>query len=97
VLAELLERWDAGLTANPTERRIALRLSQQRAARLSAEASSEADAVKGLATVRALFGDDPPPSAPGPVVGDDDDPEEIDADISADPDHFYDDAFPVIR
>jgi len=97
VLAELLERWDAGLTANPTERRIALRLSQQRAARLSAEASLEADAVKGLATVRALFGDDPPPSAPGPVVGDDDDPEEIDADISADPDHFYDDAFPVIR
>ena len=30
-LAELLERWDAGLTRNPTERRMALRLAQQRA------------------------------------------------------------------
>ncbi|MDP1803695.1 MAG: hypothetical protein Q8K72_00875, partial [Acidimicrobiales bacterium] len=94
-LAELLERWDAGLTANPTERRMALRLSQQRAARVGAAASEETDAVKGLATVRALFGDDPPPSAPGPLAGDDDDPAEIDADV--DPEHYYDDAFPVIR
>jgi len=97
VLAELLERWDAGLTANPSERRMALRLSEQRAARLGAAPSTEPDAVKGLATVRALFGDDPPPSAPGPVVGDDDDPAEIDADVDADAEHFYDDAFPVIR
>ena len=97
VLAELLERWDAGLTANPTERRMALRLSQQRAARLGAAASDETDAVEGLATVRALFGDDPPPSAPGPVAGDDDDDEEIDADSDADVEHYYDDAFPVIR
>ncbi len=97
VLAELLERWDAGLTANPTERRMALRLSQQRAARLGAVPSEEPDPVKGLASVRALFGDDPPLSASGPVAGDDDDPEEIDADVDADAEHYYDDAFPVIR
>lgn len=53
--------------------------------------------VKGLATVRALFGDDPPPSAQGPVAGDDDDPDEIDADVAGDAEHYYDDAFPVIR
>jgi hypothetical protein len=29
-LAELLDRWGAGLTANPTERRMAVRLSQER-------------------------------------------------------------------
>lgn len=96
VLAELLERWDAGLTANPSERRMALRLSQQRAARL-AGTENKSDAVKGLATVHALFGDDPPPKPPTPLAGDDDDPKEMDADATADIDHFYDDAFPVIR
>jgi hypothetical protein len=98
VLAELLERWDAGLTTNPTERRMALRLSQQRAARLGGAPNEEPEAVKGLATVRALFGDDPPPHGPAAVVGgDDDDPEEIDADVDGDTEHYYDDAFPVIR
>jgi len=93
VLAELLERWDAGLTANPTERRIALRLSQQRAARLGKAVSEEPDAVNGLATVRALFGDDPAPTTPTPVGGDDDDPGDLVADVDGDLDHFYDDAF----
>lgn len=97
VLAELLERWDAGLTANPTERRMALRLSQQRAARLGAAASEESDAVKGLATVRALFGDDRPPTPESPPGGDDDDPDELDATPAGDLDHFYDDAFGSIR
>ena len=71
VLAELLERWDAGLTANPTERRMALRLSQQRAAASALAHSEEPDAVKGLATVRALFGDEPTDRAgpSGPVAG----------------------------
>ncbi len=98
VLAELLERWDAGLTANPTERRMALRLSQQRDARVNSSTTGEnGDAVKGLATVRALFGDDPPPGPIAPAGGDDDDPSDLDADAEFDPDHFYDDAFPVIR
>jgi hypothetical protein len=95
-LAELLERWDAGLAANPTERRMALRLSQQRAARLAGPAGQDGDAVKGLGTVRALFGDNPPPRSPAPLGGDDDDPDEVDADNVVD-EHFYDDAFPVIR
>jgi len=72
-------------------------LIQQRAARVGAAASEEPDAVKGLATVRALFDDDPPPSGPAAVAGDDDGPDEIDADVDGDAEHFYDDAFPVIR
>jgi hypothetical protein len=75
---------------------MALRLSQQRAARLAGPAGQDGDAVKGLGTVRALFGDNPPPRSPAPLGGDDDDPDEVDADNVVD-EHFYDDAFPVIR
>ena len=39
-LAELLDRWDAGLVRHPAERRMAVRASQQRAARLAAPARS---------------------------------------------------------
>ena len=37
-LAGLLDRWDAGLVRHPAERRMAVRASQQRAARLAAAA-----------------------------------------------------------
>jgi transposase InsO family protein len=40
-LAELLDRWGAGLTANPTERRMAVRLSQERL-RLIGDAATQA-------------------------------------------------------
>ena len=36
-LAGLLERWDAGLVRHPAERRMAVRASQQRAARLGGD------------------------------------------------------------
>jgi transposase InsO family protein len=62
-LAALLERWDAGLTRHPTERRIAVRASQQRAARLGA------DPIPGPVA--------PPPTPAPTVVGDDDDPLEL--------------------
>ena len=39
-LAGLLERWDAGLVRHPAERRMAVRASQQRAARLGAGAGA---------------------------------------------------------
>lgn len=52
-LAELLERWNAGLTRNPTERRIALRLSQQRNDRLM-NATDEVASVTDLASVHAV-------------------------------------------
>ena len=45
-LGELLERWDAGLTRNPTERRIALRLAQPRADRLQPEGRCLADEAR---------------------------------------------------
>ena len=40
-LARAAERWDAGLTRNPTERRMALRLAQQREDRLRAAGDEE--------------------------------------------------------
>jgi len=101
-LAELLERWDAGLTRNPTERRMALRLSQQRAARLEAE-PIEAAGAEALATVRALFSEDSPSqqeAAPERAEGGDDDAED---ELSAAPGEeavsdaeFYSDAFDTL-
>ena len=83
-LAELLERWDAGLTRNPTERRIALRLAQQRADRLQA-AGKQGASVTDLASVRAVA-ERTDAAADGErdvpldeLVGDDDDPAELDA------------------
>ena len=84
-LAELLERWDAGLTRNPTERRMALRLAQQREERLRVTAGEEGATVTDLASVRAVVkraelgaGNElPEPSVE--LVGDDDDPTELDA------------------
>ena len=93
-LAELLERWDAGLTRNPTERRIALRLSQQRNDRLMSD-GDEAASVTDLASVRAANArtTDPTDEAE-PLAGDDDDPDELDA-LPADEldDAYYDEAF----
>jgi transposase InsO family protein len=83
-LGELLERWDAGLTRNPTERRMALRLAQQREDRLRAAGDPDGATVTDLASVRAVVNrseaaeaDEPPPS--GELLGDDDDPAELDA------------------
>jgi hypothetical protein len=72
---------------------MALRLAQQRAARTTEPAAEPADGVTGLATVRALFGDDQPPIPEPPAGGDDDDPDELDAGPAEDLDRFYDDAF----
>jgi hypothetical protein len=51
--ARRLARKDAGLTRNPTERRMALRLSQQRNDRLM-NATDEVASVTDLASVRAV-------------------------------------------
>ena len=104
-LAELLERWDAGLTRNPAERRMALRLSQQRNARLIADDADTAGGGDGevasvVASVRAVTQRtttadneevDEVIEAPG---GDDDDPDELDAlPVDERDDSYYDDAF----
>jgi len=101
-LAELLERWNAGLARNPTERRMALRLSQQRNDRLM-NTTDEVASVTDLASVRAVTDrtgaptDSVEKSYEEPVealTGDDDDPDELDA-LPADEldDRYYDDAF----
>jgi transposase InsO family protein len=98
-LGELLERWDAGLTRNPTERRMALRLAQQREQRLAA-AGEERATVTDLASVRAVVNRadavpiDEPPEPGGEVLGDDDDPGEVDALASDELDgDYYGEAF----
>jgi transposase InsO family protein len=98
-LAELLERWDAGLTRNPTERRIALRLAQQRDKRVQADGEQEAT-VTDLSSVRAVAKRtgiapvDEPKQPAGELLGDDDDPAELDAlasdELAGD---YYRDAF----
>ncbi len=81
VLSELLERWDVGLTRNPTERRMALRLSQQRDARQRQQDKPGPEAeVLQLPSVRAVL-DAPEPAGPdpSPAAGDDDRDDELEA------------------
>jgi transposase InsO family protein len=99
-LAELLERWDAGLTRNPTERRMALRLAQQREERLRAAAEQDGASVTDLASVRAvarrtaMFADGESSEADRELLGDDDDPAEMDAVAGDEPGgDYYEDAF----
>jgi len=101
VLADLLERWGAGLTGNATERRMALRLSQQRNDRLMADAG-EVASVTDLASVRAVAERTGAPGDAGEsydepvegVGGDDDDPVELDALPTDELDgEYYSDAF----
>lgn len=97
-LAELLDRWDAGLTRNPTERRMALRLSQQREDRLMLP-EDDASSVTELASVRAVNARTgsvgPGELSPRELLGDDDDPDELDAvpDDEVDDADYYLDAF----
>lgn len=73
-LLQLLERWGAGLTDSAAERRMAIRLSQQRLRLLDPDpatpaADSGADQVSALPSVRrmtavgAVLAPDPPPAA----------------------------------
>lgn len=90
-LAELLERFGAGLVRNPVERRLALRASEQREARLAAATGSseiaEVVALPAVAAVTEQMG----------LVGDDDRPEDLDDDPEVSDEEFYADAFRVIR
>jgi hypothetical protein len=85
-LAELLDRWDAGLTANRVERRMAIRLSQERL-RLPGEAAgemTEAEQVAALPTVAQVTARQQVGVGAGGIVreadgGDDDEEAECDA------------------
>jgi hypothetical protein len=88
-LAELLARWDAGLVRHPAERRMAVRASQQRAARMAAAGHDPDGEVAALPAAAALSG----PGGPLPG-GDDDRASELDADTGDE--DFYADAFEVL-
>ncbi|WP_327370733.1 integrase [Streptomyces sp. NBC_01217] len=71
-LVELLERWGAGLARDRTERRMAVRLSQERLRMVGDdEAPNEADVVASLPSLRRL-------AARGGPGADTDDPGEVD-------------------
>ncbi len=77
-LADLLERWQVGLATNPRERRMALRLSQQRAARVEKPPGTAGDQAAGMARVLALVADpDESQAGGGPLGGDDDAEDEL--------------------
>jgi len=85
-LAALLERWDAGLLHNPTERRMALRLSERRSAMKLTETEAHLHQP-----------DEPCLAIVEPMVGDDDSEEEF-VDMAPDEstgDDFYADALAV--
>jgi hypothetical protein len=68
-LAELLDRWDAGLVRHPAERRMAIRASQQRSTRLAAAGHGTAAEVAALPTVAALTAVQETPGLVGPAPG----------------------------
>ncbi len=89
-LAELLERFDAGLVRNPVERRMALRASEQREARLAVAGTGEVAEIVALPTVAAV-------TEQMSLVGDDDRAEDLDDDAEVSDEEFYADALRVIR
>jgi hypothetical protein len=96
-LAELLDRWGAGLTANRTERRMAVRLSQERL-RLAGDSGTGAE-LAAIGRVSALQRHDAG-SAVMAGGGDDDEDAECDAAFPGeeetgpvDEDEFYADAW----
>ncbi|MEV6231816.1 Mu transposase C-terminal domain-containing protein [Saccharopolyspora shandongensis] len=88
-VADLLERWNLGLDRSSAERRMALRLSRERAAIDLPEEAGEPE-VSGLPSVaRVLHPAETSASAdqhadPGPEMGDDDTDDELDDDFYAD-------------
>lgn len=88
-LAELLERFGAGLVRNPVERRLAVRASEQRQARLAAElGTSDVAEVAALPTLSVISGQ----------LGDDDSAAELDlGDGEVSDEEFYADALRILR
>ncbi len=104
-LAELLKRWDVGLARTRTERRMALRLSQQRDARLRQQTPTAEAEVVQLPAVRAVLDAGEAPAArsgPAATTGDDDAEDELEAAAPDDVDgmsdaDYYADAFESVR
>lgn len=89
-LAELLERFGAGLVRNPVERRLALRASEQRQARLAAQMGTrDTTEVAALPSLSVITGQ----------LGDDDSAAELDLDDDAEvsDEEYYADALRILR
>lgn len=89
-LADLLERFGAGLVHNPVERRLALRASQQRQARLAPQiGTSDAAEVAALPSLSVISGQ----------LGDDDSAAELDLDDDGEvsDEEYYADALRILR
>ncbi len=89
-LAELLERFGAGLVRNPVERRLALRASEQRQVRLAAQlGTGEAADIAALPTLSVISGQ----------FGDDDSAAELDLDDDHEvsDEEYYADALRMLR
>jgi len=97
-LFKLLERWNAGLTGNRAERRMALRRSELYARRYP-QVAGKPDGTGAAATILARIADpDTTPAAARPAAGGDDDrPDELDTETLEDIEHFYDDAMEVVH
>jgi len=99
-LSDLLARWDKGMVADRRERRMAVRLSAERAALPGAvDPADQAATLPTMVTLGATREAGPPPLQPllpgiTPALGGDDDDDE---EIFDDPDGgFCDDAFEVL-
>ncbi|KPM50210.1 integrase [Frankia sp. R43] len=99
-LADLLDRWDAGLVRHPAERRMAIRASEQRQARLQAAVGGDLAAACELPAVSA--GLEPAGTPAGSWrAGDDDCDGELDGAAADEPariadEEFYADALRVV-
>ena len=87
-LAELLDRFGAGLVRNPVERRLALRASAQRQARLAAQLGApDTAAIAAPPSLSVIIGQ----------VGDDDSSAELDLDdAEVSDDEYYADALRIL-
>ncbi len=92
-LAELLDRWDAGLVRRPAERRMAVRASQQRAARLATAGQGTIAEVAALPAVAAVTSAQETSGQESPAPGGDDD---TTGELDTGDEDFYADAFEVL-
>lgn len=103
-LINLLEQWDAGLTRNPTERRMAVRLSEERLRLVPADAVADDEPLPSIPSTIAIAASGAPAPSQRELVadegGDDDCEDELDAPFPGEPaddtqEDFYRDAMDI--
>ncbi|MER6112829.1 integrase [Streptomyces hirsutus] len=92
-LVELLERWGVGLTGNRAERRMAVRLSEDRLCLVGADEVEDPEDPLQLPTLRAIAALEAAPAAAeaaDDLGGDDDEDEDLEAAFPGETDEFID-------